>query len=297
MTDEPTRDPSHGSIFSRGHREGFRKLLPSGAKAVVALVLGVLFVLPLLWLLSSALKTSGQEFAEPPNFIPHPFDWSNFSQIFSIVPFGRFYLNTTIIALSTVAGSVTSNVLVAYGFTKVRWPGRDVLFGVALATLMIPYLAILVPQYVLFYHFGWINTFWPLIVPAFGANPFFIFMLRQFLRTIPEQLSDAARVDGANELRIMFSVIIPQIKAAIGTVGIFSFFAAWNDFMGPLIYLDSEKNYTLALGLNLFVGTYSHSWAPLMAAVVLTMLPVAILFVLFQRTFLRGLRMSGLMKL
>ena len=294
---EQALEPSKEVAFVPVRGRGARHLAVGIVKVVVALLIGVLFVLPLLWLVSSALKTGGQEFAEPPNFIPHPFDWSNFSQIFSIVPFGQFYLNTTIIAVSTVIGSVTSNVLVAYGFTRIRWPGRDVLFGVALGTLMIPYLVILVPQYVLFYHFGWINTFWPLIVPAFGANPFFIYMLRQFLRTIPEQLSDAARVDGANELRIMFSVIIPQIKAAIGTVGIFSFFAAWNDFIGPLIYLDSEKNYTLALGLNLFVGTYSHSWAPLMAAVVLTMLPVAILFVLFQRTFLRGLRMSGLMKL
>jgi multiple sugar transport system permease protein len=193
-----------------------------------------------------------------------------------------------------VIGSVLSNVVVAYGFTRIRWPGRDILFGVALATLMIPYLVILVPQYVLFYHFGWINTFFPLIVPAFAANPFFIYMLRQFLRTIPEELSDAARCDGARELRIMFSVILPQIKPAIATVGIFSFLAAWNDFIGPLIYLDSESKYTLALGLNLFVSLYSHSWPPMMAAVVLTMLPVVILFVLFQRTFLRGVRMSGM---
>jgi multiple sugar transport system permease protein len=265
-------------------------------KLVIALAIGLLFFLPLIWLISSALKTNAQEFAVPPTVIPRPVDWQNFSQVFTIVPFGTFYLNTTIIAVATVVGSVVSNTLVAYGFTKIQWPGRNVLFGVALATLMIPYLVILVPQYVLFYHFGWINTFLPLIVPAFGANPFYIFMLRQFLRTIPEELSDAARVDGARELRIMVSVILPQIRAAVATVAVFSFFAAWNDFIGPLIYLDSESKYTLALGLNLFVSEYSHSWAPLMAGVVLTMLPVVILFILFQRAFLRGVRLSGLMK-
>ena len=165
-------------------------------KLVIAVAIGLLFFLPLIWLISSALKTNTQEFAVPPTVIPRPVDWQNFSQVFTIVPFGTFYLNTTIIAVATVVGSVLSNTLVAYGFTKIQWPGRNALFGVALATLMIPYLVILVPQYVLFYHFGWINTFLPLIVPAFGANPFYIFMLRQFLRTIPEELSDAARVDG-----------------------------------------------------------------------------------------------------
>jgi multiple sugar transport system permease protein len=289
-------EPARPGPTAHPHHWHVRSLAVLALKWLIALGIGVLFFLPLIWLISSALKTNGQEFAVPPTIVPHPFDWQNFSQVFSIVPFGQFYINTTIIAVGTVVGSVISNVLVAYGFTKIEWPGRNVLFGVALATLMIPYLVILVPQYVLFYHFGWINTFFPLIVPAFGANPFYIYMLRQFLRTIPEELSDAARVDGARELRIMISVVLPQIKAAVATVAVFSFFAAWNDFIGPLIYLDSESKYTLALGLNLFVSEYSHSWAPLMAGVILTVLPVVILFVLFQRAFLRGVRLSGLMK-
>lgn len=159
---------------------------------------------------------------------------------------------------------------------------------------MIPSISILIPQYLLFHDFGWINTYYPLIVSAFAGNAFFIFMLRQFFRTILEEISDAARVDGASELRTLVSIIAPLARPAIATVGVFSFMGAWNDFLGPLVYLNSENKYTLALGLNMFVSLYSQKWPYLMAAVVMTVIPVILLFFFFQKTFLRGITLTGM---
>jgi ABC-type glycerol-3-phosphate transport system permease component len=263
-------------------------------KYIVIAGFSVTYLLPFLWLLSSSLKTEGQEFVLPPQWWPRPFEWSNFPGVFSYIPFARFYINTVEITAATVIGTVLSNVLVAYGFSRIKWRGRDILFSIMLSSLMIPYIVILIPQYLLFHSFGWINTYYPLIVPAFAGNAFFIFMLRQFFRTIPEELSEAARMDGANDLRILVSIIIPLARPAIGAVALFSFMTSWNDFIGPLVYLNSENKYTLALGLNMFVSLYSQRWPYLMAAVVMTVLPLIVLFFLFQKSFLRGITLVGM---
>jgi ABC-type glycerol-3-phosphate transport system permease component len=272
----------------------FARFLASFVKYFLISCFGVAFLLPFLWLVSSSLKTSGQEFVLPPQWWPKPFHWSNFAEVFSYIPFARFYWNTIVITICTVIGSILSNVIVAYGFSRLKWKGRDVLFNLVLSSLMIPSISILIPQYLLFHDFGWINTYYPLIVPAFAGNAFFIFMLRQFFRTIPEEISDATRVDGASELRTLVSIIAPLARPAIATVGVFSFMGAWNDFLGPLVYLNSENKYTLALGLNMFVSLYSQKWPYLMAAVVMTVIPVILLFFFFQKTFLRGITLTGM---
>lgn len=262
-------------------------------KYLVITIISVAFILPFLWLLSSSLKSSAQEFVLPPQWWPKPFKWANFPDVFSYIPFARFYLNTVTITAGTVVGSILSSVVVAYGFSRMQWKGRELFFNLMLSSLMIPFIVVLIPQYLLFHSFGWINTYYPLIVPAFAGNAFFIFMLRQFFRRIPEEISDAARIDGAGELRILTHIIVPLARPAIATVGVFAFMGAWNDFLGPLVYLNSENKYTLALGLNMFVSLYSQKWPYLMAAVVMTVVPVIVLFFLFQKSFLRGITLTG----
>jgi multiple sugar transport system permease protein len=217
----------------------------------------------------------------------------------------QWTLNTVIITVSSVIGQVLSSSLVAYAFSRLRWRGRDTLFSLVLATMMLPSVVTMIPQFVLFANlpaFGfmgsrvWTNTFLPLIVPAFTGSAFYIFLLRQFMRGIPQDLSDAARIDGAGELRIWWSVIMPMTKPALAVVAIFTFQGAWQDFMGPLLYLQSEKWYTLQLGLRQFEAAAggSPAWHWLMAASLMVMLPVLIVFIAFQRYFIEGFNFSGL---
>jgi multiple sugar transport system permease protein len=217
----------------------------------------------------------------------------------------QWTLNTVIITVLSVIGQVLSSSLVAYAFARLRWRGRDVLFSVVLATMMLPSVVTMIPQFVLFANlpaFGfmgskvWVNTFLPLIVPAFTGSAFYIFLLRQFMRGIPQDLTDAARIDGAGELRIWWSIILPMTKPALAVVAIFTFQGAWQDFMGPLLYLQSEKWYTLQLGLRQFEAAAggSPAWNWLMAASLMVMLPVLIVFIAFQRYFIEGFNFSGL---
>ena len=271
-----------------------RRLHAGRAAQYAALwIMGALFLVPLFWMVSSSLKPEYEIFASPPVWWPRPPRWENYREALTQQPFARYAANTLIVALFTVIGHLLSCTVVAYGFARLRAPGRDALFVLVLATLMLPYPVIMVPLYILFARIGWVNTFLPLIVPAFFGHALYIFLLRQFFLQLPAELEDAARIDGANLLQTLVRVILPLAMPALATVTIFSFQAAWNDFLAPLIFLQDQSKYTLMLGLSLFRGSYQIEWAHLLAASLVSMLPVVALFFIAQKQFIEGITLTG----
>lgn len=220
--------------------------------------------------------------------------WSNYKRGLVFIPFFQQLRNTLIICLVAVLGTVLSSSLVAYGLSKIDWKGRNTLFVILLSTMMLPYQVIMVPVFAIFVWLGWVDTFLPLTVPAFFGNAFFIFLLRQFFMTIPKDLSEAAKLDGCSEFDIYRRVIMPLAKPALATVGLFTFMNAWNDFLGPLIYLVDESKYTLSLGLAMFLGQYGNEYGMLMAVSAIVTIPIIIIFFFTQRTFIQGITMSGI---
>lgn len=270
---------------------------------LVLIGLSVLFLVPFVWMLSTSLKPTDELYAA--NWIPRQPTWENYRLAFGYGAWGAWTLNSVTVTALAVLGSLLSNALVAYAFARLRWPGRDWLFSLVLATMMLPGIVTLIPQFVLFARlpaFGvqgartWINTFLPLTVPAFTGNAFYIFLLRQFMRGIPMELSEAARMDGASELRIWWSIVLPLSAPALAAVAIFTFQGTWEDFMGPLLYLQREELYTLQLGLRQFehAAGGAPAWNWLMAASLVVMLPVIVVFVLFQRYFIEGVTLTGM---
>jgi multiple sugar transport system permease protein len=247
------------------------------------------------WLVSSSLKSQIQIFSYPPQWIPDPIHWDNFSRALTIKPFGLYVVNTLKIVVLNVVAVVFSSSFVAYGFARIRFWGRDFWFGVVLATLFLPYAILIVPQFIIFTRLGWVDTILPLTVPLFfGGGAFNIFLLRQFFRTIPEELADAARIDGCGEFGIYWRIMLPLAKPALITVAIFTFLNAWNDLLGPIIYLRSPNNFTVAVGLASFRSTLDVSWDLQLAATTAVILPVVILFFFTQRYFIKGIVMTGL---
>jgi len=222
------------------------------------------------------------------------FRWENYPRALKRFPFLAYLRNTLLIALLNVLGTTLSCALVAYGFACIRWPGRDALFIAVLSTMMLPAQVTLLSMFVMFKHWGWVGTYLPLIVPAFFGNAFFIFMLRQFFVNLPRELFDAARVDGCSELAIFARLVLPLSKPALATVALFTFMNNWLDFMGPLVYLNDERKYTLALGLYSFLGRHQADWSGLMAASTVVILPMILIFFLAQKTFIRGIALTGL---
>lgn len=284
----------------------FKRSYWSPGKVITLLLLvgiSILFIIPLLWMISTSLKEASDLVGI--RWIPTRLAWENYVDAFSFGMWPQWTFNTIVITFFSVVGQVLSSSLVAYAFARLRWRGRDTLFSLVLATMMLPSVVTMIPQFVVFAKlpaFGfmgskvWVNTFLPLIVPAFTGSAFYIFLLRQFMRGIPLDLTDAARLDGAGELRIWWSIIMPMTKPALAVVAIFTFQGAWQDFMGPLLYLQSEKYYTLQLGLRQFEAAAggSPAWHWLMAASLMVMLPVLIVFIAFQRYFIEGFNFSGL---
>jgi multiple sugar transport system permease protein len=283
-------------LGSRVARERVKRAMGVSVLNTVGLGIGILFAVPFYWLLSSSLKTPQQIFAMPPVWWPRPIVWQNYVRVFTASPFGRYMLNTLAIAAPVTIGTVLSCSLVAYGFSCIQWPGRDLLFAITLSTLMVPSIVTMVPLFILFRHLTWTGTYKPLIVPSFFGSAYHIFLLRQFFRTIPVELSDAARVDGASELAIFMRIVLPLARPALAVVSLFSFIGTWGDFMGPLIYIDKMDRYTVALGLLSFMGDRAHEtdWGMLMAASTITLLPVVVIFFLAQRTFIEGITLTGL---
>lgn len=265
----------------------------------IILLIGSFFLLiPLVWTVSTSLKSLPDVFVYPPKWIPNPISWSNYPEALSIIPFHSFIKNSFIISLLCICGYLLSASLCAYGFARLKFPGREVLFLIVLLTMMIPWAVVFVPQYIIFSKLGWVDTFKPLIVPAFlatgGGGAFFIFLLRQFFLSLPVELEDAAKLDGYNNFGIYWWVALPLAKPALGIVAIFSFMWTWNDFQGPLIYLRSLDKFTLALGLTCFLHMYGTWWHYLMVATVVAILPCIILFVAFQKYFIQGIVITGI---
>lgn len=275
-------------------RNPLDRALKSLSRHAVLVAVSVLLGFPLLWMVLTSLKTNPQALATPVVWWPHPFQWGNYPQVLSAVPFYRFFLNTLLYAAVTIVGVCLSSSLVAYGFSRVRWRGRDVVFQVMVSTLLIPFFATLIPLFVMYKHFHMLGWYLPLMVPTFlGSSIFSTFLLRQFFMTIPESLSDAARVDGANELYIYSRIILPMAKPAIATVVLFQFIYCWNDYIGPLIYIDNQVWYPLSLGLYLILGTYTTNWPWVMAAAAVATAPIIVLFFFTQRTFIKGIAVQG----
>jgi len=264
--------------------------------AYVALTaLACLFALPILWMVSTSLKPIEQLNRWPPEWIPHPFVWSNYPEALTFLPFGRYFANSVFIAGMAIVGTLLSCTLVAYGFARIAFPGRDALFVVLISTIMLPATVRLIPTFLLYNEIGWLNTYLPLIVPAFLGNPFSIFLLRQFFRAIPEELADAARIDGCGELGILARIFVPLSGPALAVITIFTFQQEWNDFMGPLIYLNEERLRTLALGLYYFLSFEGVThWNEMMAAATVMVLPILLVFAFFQRYFIQGVTLTGI---
>ena len=253
------------------------------------------FLAPMLWMLSTSLKPLNETMTLPPVWIPSEIQWRNYPDaIAAMGHFWRYAGNSLFLAIVTMIGTVTSSALAAYGFSRVEWKGRDKVFVILLATMMIPFPVVMVPLYGLFKSLGWIGTFKPLWVPAFLAGAFSVFLLRQFFLTLPKDMAEAARIDGCNEFQIFWHIILPLSKPALLVVAIFQFMATWNDFLGPLIYLTEQKDFTLALGLQSFQSQQGGTaWHQLMAASTLVVLPVIVLFFFTQRTFIEGIAATG----
>uniref|UniRef100_A0A540VH13 Carbohydrate ABC transporter permease n=2 Tax=Litorilinea aerophila TaxID=1204385 RepID=A0A540VH13_9CHLR len=270
-------------------------------KYTILIVLAVSFLLPFYWMVSSAVKNDAQVYTVPPIWFPVPQHWNNFWDAWNSENFNLFTYNTVVrYAIPATIGTVVSSSLVAYSFSRIEWPGRNFLFGIVLATLMIPGWVRLVPLFIIFKQLGWINTFLPLVVPHFFGNAFFIFLLRQFFLAIPMELSDAAHIDGANELQIMTRVILPLAKPALAVVALFTFMDAWNDYLGPLIYVNVESKWVLALGVQRLrnavyeIGNRQLAYPYLMAVSSLITLPIFLAFFFAQRTFIEGISLTGL---
>ena len=253
----------------------------------------VVFLGPFFWLLSTSFKTETMMFKLPPQWIPRPVTLEHYKEAVTTFPALRYTANTLIIVAFTTIGTLMSCSMAAYAFSRLRWPDRGLLFGLLLGTMMIPAQVTMIPVFILFTKLHWIDTFLPLIVPAFFGNAFFIFLLRQFFLTVPDELLEAARLDGASEWRIFWQIMLPLSKPALLTVLIFTVLRAWNDFMRPLIYLTSEHNRTLALGLAHLRGVQGTEWGLLMAASMLMVLPALLLFFVAQRFFIEGIALTG----
>jgi ABC-type glycerol-3-phosphate transport system permease component len=252
-------------------------------------------MIPFAWMVSTSLKLPGAVFNWPPEWIPDPVVWSNYPKAWNYLPFSTFLQNTLIITITTVIGQTLAASLVAYSFARLRWIGRDTLFMVVLATLMLPYHVTMIPVFAIWKQLNAVDTLVPLILPAFfGGGAFNIFLMRQFFMSIPLELDDAAKIDGASILGIYGRIILPLSKPVVGTVAIFSFLFHWNDFLGPLIYLNSTDKYTLALGLRLFQGQYDTKWELLMAASLIVMIPVLLIYFMAQRYFVQGIVFTGI---
>ncbi len=275
-----------------------RALLSALCKHGILLFFSVFFILPWFWMITTSLKTQAQIVEIPIRWIPNPIYWQNYPNAFFRDPNQPLLLyiqNSLYVCVLSVVGAVLSNTMVAYGFSRIQWPGRDIVFIIVLATLMLPFPVVMIPLYLFWRNVQLTNTYWPLILPTWLASPYFIFLLRQFFLTIPQDLSDAARIDGASEMRILWQVMVPLAIPAIAVVALFQFIGSWNDFLGPLIYLQDKTKFTIALGLRNMQNAYGLSnFGEIMAATTVTILPIIVIFFLAQRTFIQGITFSGL---
>lgn len=263
---------------------------------VLMILIGLMMIFPLFWMVRSSVMTQSEIFRKPMQWLPESIQWKNYVDIMTLRPFARWICNSAFIVVFNVLGTMLTCSMAAFAFARLKFRGRNVVFSLVLAAMMIPSATLLIPQFMIWKILHGIDTYAPLILGAFGAPGFYTFMLRQFYKGIPMDIDEAAKIDGASPLRIYMNIIIPLSKAPLVTVAIFTFTNCWNDFMGPLIYLSSERKYTAALGLRSFIGMYTGQWHYLMAASTVLVIPVIILFACCQKVFIGGINLSGGLK-
>ena len=265
------------------------------------LILSVPPLLPLLWMISTSLKSEDQVYSKSgatgtfslASMIPHPIAWNNYPDSLNTMPFMLYLRNTLLLCAVIVVASVVSSSIVAYGFARLKFVGSNVWFFVMLSTMALPAQVTMIPIFSMYRSLGWYGTYLPLIVPSFCGSPFFIFLLTQFFKNLPGELSESAKVDGATDWMIFYRLIVPLSRPALATCALFAFLGAWNDFLGPLLYLPEPNKYTLAYGLQQFLSNYYVNWMQLMAASTLFTIPIVVLFFFAQRTFIQGISTTG----
>jgi len=275
-----------------------RKTLKTIIYYTVVTLIAIFMIYPALWMLSSSFKQPWEIFGDILNLIPKEPTLNNYKegwQGFGGITFATFFKNSFIIAGLNTIGTVISSTIVAYGLSRIPFPGRRIIFTTVILTLMLPMQVQIVPRYILFSKIGWVNTFYPLIVPAFLGGPFFIFMVMQFIRGIPKELDESAFIDGADRIKIFYHIILPNLKPVITTAAIFAFYWTWNDFMGPLVYLNSPEKYPVSVALRAFSDPSAvTNWGAVFAMSTLSLIPVLVIFVLFQKYIVQGVTTTGL---
>jgi multiple sugar transport system permease protein/sn-glycerol 3-phosphate transport system permease protein len=293
----PMKSASRAAIPATVRRRGLRPGTGGTWAAIAILTIGaVVIMIPFYWMISTSLKAQGNLYLYPPQWIPDPVVWANFKEVWDAVPFATFTKNTAVIVMLVMIGTLLSCSFSAYGFARLRAPGRDAIFIGVLATLMLPGAVTLVPTYIAFNKLGWTNSILPLVVPSFFGAPFYIFLLRQFYLSIPKEVEESGRIDGANAFRIWWDLMLPLTKPALATVAVFTFFATYNDFFGPLIYLNDQSKHTIAVGLSYFTG--SRNVGPqmhlLMAMTLMATIPTLLVFLVAQRYFVQSIVTTGI---
>lgn len=291
--------PGTTAEIARAYREAKARRARRSAllKHVFLIATSLVMVYPLIWMFASSLKPENQIFGNL-GLWPTEFQWHNYWQGWNALPvsFTTFFWNSTVVTVLSVVGNVLSCSFAAYAFARLEFTGKNVWFALMMMTLMIPYHVVLIPQYILFLNLGWVNTYLPLIVPKFLAGEaFFVFLMIQFFRQLPRELDEAAMIDGCSPFKIYWAIIMPLSLPAMATAAIFSFIWTWEDFLGPLVYLNDMKDYTVPLALRSFISSDGVSqYGPMFAVSILSILPIILFFVIFQRLIIRGIAMSGL---
>ena len=279
---------------NRLRRKRMRQILREIGFHLLLIPAALIFLVPFIWMVSTSLKSDTQLYVYPPIWVPIPPQWSNYPVAIGYIDFFLYLRNTLWIAVMATLGSLVSCSLVAYSLARIPWRGRNALFIFTVATFTLPFQVTLIPLFVVWSTYGFVNTFVPLIAPHWFGSALYIFLLRQFFMTIPMELSEAARIDGASEFFIYRRIILPLSKPALATVAIYEFIARWRDYLGPLIYLSNQNKYTLSLGIYEYRGEHGSEWALLMAASVLITLPIILLFFFLQKTFVQGIALTGI---
>ncbi len=270
------------------------KSLSNKFSMAALVLLSLIMIFPFFWLVRSSFMSDREIMSMPIRWMPSSYSFDNFVLAFKRAPFLRYFENSIFLVVVNVIGQIVSSSFIAFGFARFNFKGKNFWFAMILSTMMIPYTVIMIPQFILWQSVGLYNTYWPLILPAFFGNAFNIFLVCQFLRGIPKEYDEAALVDGANYLVIFSRIVLPMAKPALCSVGVFTFMSTWNDFMGPLLYLDKDYLKTMSLGLQVFIGQYTGSWNLLMAASTVAIIPMIIVFFFAQRYFIEGISFSGL---
>lgn len=293
----PDMNAQLSAVRRKSRRKIYERLWLIGLQIFLTALL-ITFLIPAIWMISSSLKFSNEIFAHPIVWIPKNPQWSNYLKVFQLpgIPFELFIWNTTKVVIFAVLGTVISSAMVAYSFARLRWPGRDFFFAMLISTMMLPEVIMLIPRFIIFRNLGWIDTLLPLTVPYwFAISPIYVFLMRQFFKSIPMELEEAALIDGASRMRILFQIILPLSKPVIATVMVFAFLQHYNDYLNPLIFINSMKNWTLPLGIAALNAdeSFRATWELLFAASTVMVMPVIALFIVAQRYFVQGITMTG----